>query len=169
MLAAKYVATQLQEMGLKPAGDNNTYFQKIRFREITLDRDKTTFTLKINGQEQALKFGDDFIAGGDDLSPDSSVEAQTVFVGYGITAPEFKYDDYANTDVTRKNRSSVLRSADKLSCSSARSLFVANGEGRECRFPGRDWLYFHLGRQACRKNSAAATRALCSRSPALAG
>src|SRR5262245_31624632 len=40
MLAAKYVATQLQEMGLKPAGDDGTYFQKIRFREITLDREK---------------------------------------------------------------------------------------------------------------------------------
>ena len=102
MLAAKYVATQLQEMGLKPAGDNGTYFQKIRFRQITLDREKTTFTLKVNGQEQALRFGDDFIAGGDDLNPDSSVAAQTVFVGYGVTAPEFNYDDYANTDVRGK-------------------------------------------------------------------
>src|SRR5882724_4487681 len=70
MLAAKYVATQLQEMGLKPAGDNSTYFQKVRFRQITLDREKTTFTLKMNGQEQTLRFGDDFIAGGDDLTPD---------------------------------------------------------------------------------------------------
>src|SRR5205085_12171327 len=46
MLAAKYVATQLQEMGLKPAGHSGTYFQKVRFRTITLNRDKTSFTLK---------------------------------------------------------------------------------------------------------------------------
>ncbi|HSS99070.1 MAG TPA: M28 family metallopeptidase, partial [Terriglobales bacterium] len=102
MLAAKYVAAQLQEMGLKPGGDNRTYFQKVRFREITLTRDKTTFTLKMNGQEHSLSFGDDFIAGGDDLSPDSSLEGQLVFVGYGVTAPEFNYDDYANTDVRGK-------------------------------------------------------------------
>lgn len=102
MLAAKYVATQLQEMGLKPAGDSGTYFQKVRFRSITLNREKSSFTLRINGQEQALRFGDEFIAGGDDLNPDSSVEARTVFVGYGVTAPEFNYDDYGNTDVQGK-------------------------------------------------------------------
>ena len=102
MLAAKYVATQLQEMGLKPAGDSGTYFQKVRFRSITLNREKSSFTLRINGQEQALRFGDEFIAGGDDLNPDSSVEARTVFVGYGVTAPEFNYDDYGNTDVRGK-------------------------------------------------------------------
>jgi Zn-dependent M28 family amino/carboxypeptidase len=102
MLAAKYVATQLEEMGLKPAGDKGTYFQNVRFREITLDRDKTSMVLKINGQEQPLRFGDDFIAGGDDLNPDSSVEAQAVFVGYGVTAPEFNYNDYAGTDVRGK-------------------------------------------------------------------
>jgi hypothetical protein len=102
MLAAKYVAAQLEQMGLKPAGDNGTYFQNIRFREITLNREKTSFTLKVNGHEEALHFGDDFIAGGDDLNPDSSVEAQTVFAGYGVTAPEFNYDDYAGIDVRGK-------------------------------------------------------------------
>jgi hypothetical protein len=89
-------------MGLKPAGDSGTYFQKVRFRSITLNREKSSFTLRINGQEQALRFGDEFIAGGDDLNPDSSVEARTVFVGYGVTAPEFNYDDYGNTDVQGK-------------------------------------------------------------------
>ena len=102
MLAAKYVAAQFEELGLKPAGDSGTYFQKVRFRQIALDREKTSLTLKINGQEQTLRFGDDFIAGGDDLNSDSFVEAQTVFVGYGITAPEFNYDDYAGADVQGK-------------------------------------------------------------------
>jgi len=102
MLAAKYVAAQFEEMGLKPAGDNGAYFQKVRFRQIDLNRDKTTFTLKIDGHDQNLRFGDDFIAGGSDLSPDASVEAQTVFVGYGVTAPEFNYDDYTGADVKGK-------------------------------------------------------------------
>ncbi len=102
MLAAKYVAAQFEEMGLKPAGDQGAYFQAVRFRQIDLDRDKTSFTVKINGQQQSLRFGDEFIAGGDDLNPDSSVEAQAVFVGYGVSAPEFNYDDYAEADVRGK-------------------------------------------------------------------
>ena len=102
MLAAKYVATQFEELGLKPAGVNGTYFQTIRFRQIELDRDKTSMVVKIDGKEQALRFGDDYIAGGNDLSTDASVEAQAVFVGYGVTAPEFHYDDYAGLDVKGK-------------------------------------------------------------------
>ncbi len=102
MLAAKYVATQFEELGLKPAGDSGTYFQRIRFRQIELDRDKTSMVLKVDGKEQTLRFGDDFIAGGNDLSPDASIDAQTVFVGYGVTAPEFNYDDYAGVDVRGK-------------------------------------------------------------------
>jgi hypothetical protein len=102
LLAAKYMAAQFEELGLKPAGDNATYFQKIRFRQIDLDRDKTSMVIKLNAKERNLHFADDYIAGGNDLSTDASVEAQAVFVGYGITAPEFHYDDYANIDVRGK-------------------------------------------------------------------
>jgi Peptidase family M28 len=102
MLAAKYVAAQFEELGLKPAGDNGTYFQKVRFRQIELDRDKTSMAVKIDGKEQTLRFGDDYIVGGNDLSTDASVEAPAVFAGYGVTAPEFHYDDYAGVDVKGK-------------------------------------------------------------------
>jgi hypothetical protein len=102
MLAAKYVAAQFEEMGLKPAGDNGSYFQNIRFRQIDVDSDHTTVTLKRNGQEQAFKYGEDFITSANSLNPDSSVEALVVFVGYGVTAPDLNYDDYANVDVKGK-------------------------------------------------------------------
>jgi Zn-dependent M28 family amino/carboxypeptidase len=102
MLAAKYVAAQFQQMGLKPAGDNGTYLQTIRFRKVELDADHSTFTLKQNGQEKSLRFMEDFVTVGNSLAPESSVEAPVVFVGYGVTAPELGYDDYANAEVKGK-------------------------------------------------------------------
>jgi hypothetical protein len=101
-LAAKYVASQFQEMGLKPTGDNGTYFQTIRFRKIELDRDKSSLTLNVKGQDQNLRFFEEFAALGNDLNPDSSFQAPVVFVGYGVTAPDFNYDDYAGADVNGK-------------------------------------------------------------------
>ena len=102
MIAAQYIASQFTEMGLKPAGDNGTYFQNIRFRKIELDREHTSFTMNVNGHEQALRFAEDYIAPGNPISGDSSVEAPVVFVGYGVTAPEFGYDDYAGVDAKGK-------------------------------------------------------------------
>jgi Zn-dependent M28 family amino/carboxypeptidase len=102
MLEAKYIASQFQEMGLQPAGDNGTYFQNIRFRKVELDWDKSSLTTKVNGQSQSLRFWEDFVAYGNELDPDASVEAPLVFVGYGVTAPELNYNDYAGTDVKGK-------------------------------------------------------------------
>jgi peptidase M28-like protein len=101
-LAAKYVASQFQEMGLKPAGDNGTYLQNIRFRKVELDRDHSSFSFTVNGQEKSPRFFEEFAALGNELNPDSSFEGPVVFVGYGVTAPEFNYDDYAGADVKGK-------------------------------------------------------------------
>lgn len=102
MLAAKYVATQFEEMGLKPAGDKGTYFQNIRLRQTTLVPEQTSVVLTRNGQPQALSINKDYTAFGSALYPDTSVNAKLVFVGYGVTAPEFHYDDYASTEVSGK-------------------------------------------------------------------
>jgi Zn-dependent M28 family amino/carboxypeptidase len=102
MLAAKYIATRFEALGLKPAGTGGTYFQPVRFRRIELDVEKSSVKVKRNGKEKTLVFGKDYAAPGNDLSPDVSVEAPLVFVGYGVTAPESNYDDYAGADVKGK-------------------------------------------------------------------
>ncbi len=101
-LAANYIQAQFQEMGLKPAGVDGTYFQNVRFREIELLRDQSSVTLKQNGSEQKLVMDQDCVLRGDPLYPDTTAEAPVVFVGYGVTAPEFNYDDYAGADVRGK-------------------------------------------------------------------
>jgi hypothetical protein len=102
-LAANYVRAQFEEMGLKPAGVGGSYFQNVRFRRIELLRDKSSFVVKPkNGSTRTLTIEKDYVMGGDPLSADTTAEGQVVFVGYGVSAPEFQYDDYAGADVRGK-------------------------------------------------------------------
>jgi hypothetical protein len=101
-LAANYVRAQFEEMGLKPAGVGGSYFQNIHFRKSELLRDQCFLTIKRDGAEQKLVMDKDFVMSGDALRTDSNAAAPAVFAGYGVTAPKFKYDDYAGVDVRGK-------------------------------------------------------------------
>ena len=102
-LAAKYIATQFALYGLAPAGDNGTYLQEVNFVGMKVIPDQTTFSLiPATGQPILLKFGDDFVVSNQTLTPTTTLDAPIVFVGYGATAPEYNWDDYANVDVKGK-------------------------------------------------------------------
>jgi Zn-dependent M28 family amino/carboxypeptidase len=101
-LAAKYIQSQFEEMGLRPAGTDGTYFQNVPFRRIELVPEQSSVTIKNGSQEQKLVFEKDFVSRGDPLYPNAAVQAPVVFVGFGVTAPEFSYDDYAGTDCKGK-------------------------------------------------------------------
>jgi hypothetical protein len=101
-IAARYVAAQFEAMGLKPAGQDGTYYQPVPLREITVEPDKCAVTITESGSASQLKWGEDFIMRGSEVSPEVSVEAPVVFVGYGVRTPDGKYDDYAGLDVRGK-------------------------------------------------------------------
>ena len=102
-LAAKYIATQFALEGLKPAGDNGTFFQQVNFVGLKVEPEKTSFVLEpAKGRKETLAFGDDYVVSNQTLTPTTSVDAPIVFVGYGATAPEFNWDDYAGVDVKGK-------------------------------------------------------------------
>jgi Peptidase family M28 len=113
-LAADYVRAQFEEMGLKPAGVNQTYFQNVRFRKIELLQDKSSLTLKHGGTTRTLVLDKDYVMGGDPLSSDAKVEGPVVFVGFGVSAPEFGYDDYAGIDVRGKIVAALYGALSKL-------------------------------------------------------
>lgn len=95
--AAKYIANQFQSFGIKPL--NNSYFQKV----VLFSRDLGTdnfFKISKNGTEKNFKIKDDYIPF--EMTADNAVSSQMVFVGYGITAPEYNYDDYKDIDVNGK-------------------------------------------------------------------
>jgi hypothetical protein len=101
-LASKFMATQFEAIGLQPAGDDGTFFQNVPLRSMNPDGQKTILTLKRGGKEETLAFRTDYIALGDAMRANSSVEAPVVFVGRGVTAPEQNYDDYKGVDARGK-------------------------------------------------------------------
>src|SRR5437764_353263 len=101
--AADWLGAQFKAYGLQPAGDNGNYFQNVGFYGVTTDQQKTTFAfVPKSGPEMSLKFGDDFVASDQTHSEKSVVDAPIVYVGYGINAPEYKWDDYKGTNVKGK-------------------------------------------------------------------
>ncbi|MGH9595947.1 MAG: peptidase M28, partial [Edaphobacter sp.] len=110
-IAAKYIATQFALYGLKPGGDNGTYLQQINMVGMKVLPGKTTFSLvpkRPEGQMAItlysidLKYGDDYTVTNRTLTQSVDIDAPIVFVGYGVDAPEFNWNDYAGIDVKGK-------------------------------------------------------------------
>jgi Zn-dependent M28 family amino/carboxypeptidase len=101
-IAAEYIAAQFALYGLNPAGDNGSYLQKVPLVGITPGAD-TRFTLvPASGAALDLKPLDDYVAYDQTQQPESTIDAEIVYVGYGIEAPEYNWDDYKDVDVKGK-------------------------------------------------------------------
>ena len=102
-IAAEYIATQFALNGLKPAGDNGTYFQKVPLYAVHTIEDQTTASfVPQNGQPIPLTYGEDFVTKDQTGSESADIDAPIVFVGYGIYAPEYHWNDFAGVDVKGK-------------------------------------------------------------------
>ncbi|RXH58582.1 peptidase M28 [Granulicella sibirica] len=102
-LAAKYIATEFALMGLKPAGDNGTYMQQVNFVGVKTIPAKTTAEF-VPGSDSPLPiaFGTDYVTNNQAHTPSVDIDVPIVFAGYGVTAPEYGWDDYAGLDVKGK-------------------------------------------------------------------
>jgi Zn-dependent M28 family amino/carboxypeptidase len=97
-LAAKYIAAQFQRLGLEPAGDSGTYYHHVPIITLT-----PRPTMKVGGPAPAeLTYRSDYVLWS--MRNDSTVNAKgdLVFVGYGIVAPEYGWNDYQGVDVKNK-------------------------------------------------------------------
>jgi Zn-dependent M28 family amino/carboxypeptidase len=101
-IAAEYIATQFAEYGLKPAGDNGSYLQKVPLVGITTLPETQFALVPKQGGEINLKPLDEYVAYGQTQQSHSDVDAEIVYVGYGIEAPEYNWDDYKGVDVRGK-------------------------------------------------------------------
>ena len=95
--AAEYIAHSFRDMGLMPINGNFFQHFSICYKSLGEDNHLTIFA---NGKESDYQIKTDFIPFA--ITGDNSVEGGLVFAGYGITAPEFQYDDYQNIDVKGK-------------------------------------------------------------------
>ncbi len=100
-LATEYLAAQFELLGAKPAGDNGTYYQKVPLVGAGTQAD-SHLAADGKGKTVALKWLDDFVGANERQQASEAIDAEAVFVGHGIVAPEFNWDDFKGVDVRGK-------------------------------------------------------------------
>ncbi|WP_051978766.1 M28 family peptidase [Edaphobacter aggregans] len=100
-IATGYIAAEFMRLGLKPMGDDGTFFQNLDVVTGNLDAEHTSLIATVGGTEHHYKLNQDFQWAHQSLRPTQSC-GQVVFAGYGISAPEFAYDDLAGVDLKGK-------------------------------------------------------------------
>ena len=131
--ATNYLATEFKKLGLKP-GPDGSYFQAVPLVEITGKPDPTA-TVAGNGKTITLKYRDDymFLTEREQATVDIK-NSPLVFAGYGVVAPEYKWDDYAGLDV--KGKTVVVLINDPGNAGNDTTMF----KGKAMTYYGR-WGY----------------------------
>ncbi|MCO7226209.1 M28 family metallopeptidase [Pleionea sp. CnH1-48] len=101
-IAAHYVASHFAQYGLTAAGGDDSYFQSVPLRQKQRVKDSTSLSFTQGDRTLSLSFPNDFISGVSSISTETSISAELIFAGYGISAPQLNYDDYEQLDVTNK-------------------------------------------------------------------
>jgi Zn-dependent M28 family amino/carboxypeptidase len=134
-LAARYIATQFALAGLKPGGENGTYFQPVEIVETEVD---PAFRLRARGKgpgdEVQLAYPSEVVAFSGREAPKVEAAGELVFVGHGIVAPEFHWNDYEGANV--KGRIALIMVNEPAPTDEEPELF----EGRALTYYGR-WTY----------------------------
>jgi Zn-dependent M28 family amino/carboxypeptidase len=100
--SAQWIADNLERMGLQPAGTDG-WFQPVPLIEATLDQERSSMDIAIDGQPMGLQIGRDSVFWTENPEELVTVEnSELVFVGYGVNAPEYGWNDYEGVDVTGK-------------------------------------------------------------------
>jgi hypothetical protein len=98
--AAAYIAERLKEWGVKPVGDNGTYFQTVKVLGIR-NNSRSTVTVEVNGRSRTFKDGE-AVTLPRNQGGKQTIAADVVFAGYGLQLRDAKIDDYAGIDPTGK-------------------------------------------------------------------
>src|SRR6185295_2271527 len=92
-IAANYIAAQMEALGLKGAGANGSFFQPVSLVGVKADPSTKLSVSGRNGKE-SFKFADEYVAFTGAQTEEVDVDADMIFVGYGINAPEARWNDY---------------------------------------------------------------------------
>ena len=147
-LAAKYIAAQFEAMGLQPAGVNGSYFQPVRLVGVKADP-STKLIVRGDGREASFNFGDEYVASTGAQTEAVSLKSELVFVGYGIDAPEYRWNDYKGDPADFRGKILVIMVNDPPATQAEPDLF----SGRALTYYGR-WTYKY--EEAARRGAAGA-------------
>jgi Zn-dependent M28 family amino/carboxypeptidase len=133
-----YMQQQFQQMGLKPGNPDGTWIQKVPLAGIT---SKPQADLTVKGKKLALVNGKDYIAVSQRYQPEVVVKGSPiVFVGYGVVAPEYGWDDYKNVDVRGKTILMLVNDPQIPDPNDPAKLDDKMFKGRAMTYYGR-WTY----------------------------
>ncbi|HJQ69246.1 MAG TPA: M28 family metallopeptidase [Blastocatellia bacterium] len=134
-----YLTKEFKEIGLAPGNTDGTYTQRVPLVGITANKD-AKLELEVKGKKMSLGFGDDFVAWTKRVKERESLDAEMVFVGYGVVAPEYNWDDYKNVDVRGKVIVMLINDPPIPDPSDASKLDPKMFGGRAMTYYGR-WTY----------------------------
>lgn len=133
--AAQYIADEMKARGVKPA-NNGTYFQNVPLVGVKANPNTVMEVRNKAGNREIYKFGDDFVATTSAQTENVSVETEIVFVGYGIDAPLYKWNDYKGNADDYKGKILMIMVNDPPATSDEPNLFG----GKALTYYGR-WTY----------------------------
>jgi Zn-dependent M28 family amino/carboxypeptidase len=145
-LAVRYLADQFKAAGLKPGNTDGTYFQPVPLVGITPTPAPLVF--RRGGQAQTLAWKDDVVAWTKHVADSASLQdSELVFVGYGVVAPEFDWDDYKGVDVKGKTIVVLVNDPPVPDPSNPAELDAKTFGGKAMTYYGR-WTYkYEMGAQ----------------------
>src|SRR6185436_3087653 len=144
-LAANYIAAQLEALGLKGAGAQGSFFQPVSLVGVKADPN-TKLTVSGRNGKESFKFAEDYVAFTGAQTEEVDVDADMVFVGYGINAPELRWNDYKG-DADYRGKILVMLVNDPPATAEEPSLFGA----KALTYYGR-WTYKY--EEAARRGAA---------------
>src|SRR6184192_984040 len=150
-LSVTYIADQFKKIGLKPGNPDGTYTQEVPLAGI---KSEPRMSFAISGKTMDLKYSDDFVASSARLQPEIKIEKSgLVFVGYGVVAPEYGWDDYKDVDVRGKTVLMLIGDSPVPDPKDPSKLDDKMFKGRAMTYYGR-WTYKY--EIAAQKGAAAA-------------
>jgi Zn-dependent M28 family amino/carboxypeptidase len=147
-IAARYIAAQFEALGMKGAGKDGSFFQPVSLVGVKADP-KTELRINAADKAEAFKFADEFVAFTGAQTEHVAVDADMVFVGYGINAPEQNWNDYKGDAEDYRNKILVFLVNDPPATAAEPNLFG----GRALTYYGR-WTYKF--EEAARRGAAGA-------------
>jgi Zn-dependent M28 family amino/carboxypeptidase len=135
-LAMQYIAAQFEANGLKPEGDHGSYFQKVPLIGISTDAANTSLGFTKDGANVIgpLKLRDEYVGQNKTQVENDTIDSDVIFVGHGVTAPEYNWDDFKGLDT--KGKTLVMLVDDPPANASEPDLF----KGKTRTYYGR-WTY----------------------------
>jgi len=150
-LTVKYITEQFQKLGLKPGNPDGTYVQKVPLAGF---RAEPEAWFKAGDKEMKLENLKDYVAVSRRYEPQVNVDdSDIVFVGYGVSAPEYGWDDYKGVDVRGKTIVMLINDPAVPDPSNPSQLDPKTFKGKAMTYYGR-WTYKY--EEASRRGAAAA-------------